>query len=172
MRFRAVHRFVAGPAAVAAVLADPSLYLELQLPDLDPVEVVTHRSDGARTVLLLRYGFGGRLDPMAVRLLGGRRLTWLQELRLDAQAGTGTLTMAAEGGERLLHGAASITLTGLGAGDGIGEEAAPAETERVLSGEIVVGVPGIGRMAERRIVPGLLARLDVEAAAVSSRLGS
>jgi hypothetical protein len=34
----------------------------------------------------------------------------------------------------------------------------------------VVAVPGIGRMAERRIVPGLLARLDIEAEAVDAVL--
>lgn len=43
-------------------------------------------------------------------------------------------------------------------------------TLRRLDGELTVAVPGIGRMAEARIVPGLLRRLDLEAAAVARRL--
>jgi hypothetical protein len=34
----------------------------------------------------------------------------------------------------------------------------------------VVAVPGIGRMAERRIVPGLVRRLDIEAEALDAQL--
>jgi hypothetical protein len=39
-----------------------------------------------------------------------------------------------------------------------------------LDGELVVAIPGVGRMAERRIVPGLLRRLDIEADAVDAEL--
>jgi len=42
---------------------------------------------------------------------------------------------------------------------------------RRLDGELVVAVPGIGRMAERRIVPGVAARLDIEARAVEDQVG-
>ena len=43
-------------------------------------------------------------------------------------------------------------------------------TTRQLDGELVVRVPGVGRMAERRIVPGIVRRLDIEARAVDQRL--
>jgi len=36
--------------------------------------------------------------------------------------------------------------------------------------KLIVAVPGIGRMAERRIVPGLLRRLDIEAQAINDQL--
>ncbi len=159
VRFHAEHRFDAPLSAVAAVLGEPELYLALRLPDVDPAELVEHRTDGTVVTVVLRYRFAGRLDPIAAGLLGGRQLTWLQELRVDARSGSGTLTMAAEGGARLLHSSADLVLTADGAG-----------TVRHLDGELVVGVPGIGRMAERRIVPGLLGRLDIEAEAVRCRL--
>jgi hypothetical protein len=34
-----------------------------------------------------------------------------------------------------------------------------------------VAVPGVGRLAERRIVPGILRRLDIEAGAMDDRIG-
>ena len=43
-------------------------------------------------------------------------------------------------------------------------------TVRRLHGELVVAIPGVGRMAERRIVPGLLRRLDIEAEAAGVQL--
>jgi Protein of unknown function (DUF2505) len=59
-----------------------------------------------------------------------------------------------------LHGAGDITLR---PDDGGG-------TVRRIDGELVVRAPLIGGTAERRIVPGLLRRLDVEAHALDDRL--
>jgi Protein of unknown function (DUF2505) len=115
----------------------------------------------SETVLRLRYDFVGHLDPLARRLLGGRRLTWLQELRLDRATGGGRLTFAAEADPRRLHGRADVVT-----------EPDDAGTRRTLDGELVVDVPIVGGNAERRIVPGLLRRLDIEAAALDQRLRS
>ena len=41
---------------------------------------------------------------------------------------------------------------------------------RALDGDFTVKVPLIGRTVERRLLPGILARLDVEAAALAARL--
>jgi Protein of unknown function (DUF2505) len=60
-----------------------------------------------------------------------------------------------------LHGSADFVLISAGGG-----------TVRRLDGELVVAVPVIGRMAERRIVPGLLRRLDRDAQALDDRLQS
>jgi Protein of unknown function (DUF2505) len=159
MRFDAQHRFTAAPEAVAAVLADPEFYLSLHLPDLSLPEVVEHQhGDDGSALVLLRYEFVGHLDPLARRLLGGERLTWTQELRIEAAA-SGTLRFAAEANPRLLHGDATFTLEAEGGG-----------TVRRLEGEVVLALPGIGGMAERRIVPGVLGRLDVEAEALERRL--
>ena len=57
------------------------------------------------------------------------------------------------------HGTARFVLTRQGDG-----------TVRRIDGELVVELPGIGRMAERRIVPGLLRRMDIEAEAVERQL--
>ena len=46
----------------------------------------------------------------------------------------------------------------------------PGHFEFTVDGELVVDVPLVGAMAERRIVPGLLRRLDIEAAAVDEHL--
>jgi hypothetical protein len=80
-------------------------------------------------------------------------------MRVDRSAGTGALTFEAEKDPRRLHGAADFALTADGSG-----------SVRRLDGELVVAVPAIGRMAERRIVPGLLRRLDIEAEALDGRL--
>lgn len=161
MRFRAEHTFRAEPQAVMGVLADPAFALALTLPDLGQPELLESTDDGDRALVRLRYEFTGSLDPMAQRLLGGGRLAWVQEARLDRSMGSGTLRFEAERDPRRLHGHADFAVERSGTG-----------SVRRLDGELVVAIPGIGRMAERRIVPGLLRRLDIEAEAVDARLSS
>jgi hypothetical protein len=159
MRFHAEHRFHGSPDAVAAVLSDPGFYAGLQLPDLSLPTVLEHRQTGDSSVVVLRYEFVGSLDSLARRLLGKRRLAWTQEVTVDRSARTGTVTFKAEADPKRLHGDASFSL-----------DAANAVTTRRLSGEIVVAVPIIGPQAERKIMPGLLRRLDIEAEAVEKTL--
>jgi hypothetical protein len=118
-------------------------------------------NDRDETVLCLRYDFVGHLDPLARRLLGNRRLTWAQELRLDRGSGAGLLTFEAEADPRRLHGRADVALKPDDGG-----------TRRTVDGDLVVAVPVIGGNAERRIVPGLLRRLDIEADALDRRIRS
>ncbi len=78
MRFDTEHRFAAPVRAVADVLVDPAFHRGLQLPDLRLLDVVDHQDDGDDALLSLRYEYVGHLDPVVRRLLGDRRLTWLQ----------------------------------------------------------------------------------------------
>jgi hypothetical protein len=159
VRFSAQHRFHLAPAAVVTVLSDPSFYAELEIPDLGRAELMEHRSAGNVATVRLRYEFVGHLDPIVHRILAHQRLSWIQEIVLDLPALSGTITYAAESNPRLLHGQATFVLEPDGEG-----------TVRRLEGELVVAVTGISTMAEHRIVPGLLRRLDVEAAAVYEHL--
>jgi len=159
VRFHAEHRFDGPGTAVAALLADPAFYVDLALPDLSEPEVLEHRAHGDEAVVRLRYEFTGSLDPIARRLIGTGRPVWIQEVRVDRCAGTGALRFEAERDPRRLHGAADFVLTAGGGGTG-----------RRLDGELVVAVPGLGRMAERRIVPAILRRLDIEAQAIDDEL--
>ncbi len=160
MRFATEHRFPASPPAVLDVLLDPSFHTHLVLPDLATPEVIAHGNEGDERYLDLRYEFVGRLDPIAQRILAGRRLTWVQRLRIDARTGRGRLDVAAEADPQRLSGTASVALDAVSA----------SETRRVIEGELRVRVPLLGGTAERRIVPGLVRRLDVEAASVSEIL--
>lgn len=159
MRFHAEHRFDGSPEAVVAILADPDFYLGLDLPDLSRPELLEQGTDGDVAVVRLRYEFVGSLDPIAQRLIGSGRLAWVQEVRVDQSSGSGALGFEAEKNPRQLHGAADFVLNPDGRG-----------TVRTIDGELVVAVPGIGGMAERRIVPGLVRRLDIEAEAVDDQL--
>lgn len=160
MRFHAEHHFTGSPEAVTTLLGTPGFYLDLDLPDLSRPELLDHHQDGDVAVVHLRYVFEGRLDPIAQGLLGGGQLAWIQEVRVDRAAGAGTLGFHAEKGPRKLHGTADFVVEASGEG-----------SVRRLDGELVVAVPGIGRMAERRIVPGVVTRLDVEARAVEDQVG-
>ena len=123
--------------------------------------MVTSSTDGTAEVLLLRYEYIGSVDPIARRIVGNRKLTWMQELRLDTQTFTGTLSFSAEQDAKRLNGEATVTITP--AGDG-------ARSRRRIAGDLHVRVPLVGSTAERRIVPGLVRRLDVEAAALAKEL--
>ncbi len=207
VRFSAEHRFPGAPAAVAAVLGDPDFYRELELPDLRLLEVRPARSPrsevGSRVgaassgppqdlALVLRYEFTGSLDGVALRLLGGERLTWSQEVHLRGGSG-GRLEFAAEAAPRVLYGHADFVLEPepqagprpegetvtepvadpedrVDRANGSDRVAAGTSTIRRLDGELVVALPVVGATAERRIVPGVLQRLGVEAVAVRRRL--
>jgi hypothetical protein len=160
VKFRAEHEFPGSVLGVADILSDPDFHTALELPDLSRPEVVEHTVADARRILRLRYEFVGHLDPIARRLLAGRRLTWIQELQLDTVSGAGRLSFAAEAEADRLYGQATVMLVALG----------EQRTRRTVAGDLFVKVPMVGGTAERRIVPGLVARLDVEAAALTAAL--
>ena len=163
MHFEADHDFAAPAAAVIAVLCDPDFHTGLDLPDLSRPVVVTNSVDGPRRVLRLRYQYIGQLDPIARKVLAGRALSWIQELRIDRESGKGTLSFSAEADADRLNGNASVAITATGDG---------SASRRRIAGDLHVRVPLIGGTAERRIVPGLVRRLDVEAEALSKDLAS
>ncbi len=159
VRFQTEHRFGAPGPAVVTLLADPAFYLGLTLPDLGQPEVLEEHDDESSTVIRLRYEYQGSLDPIVLRLLGSRQLRWIQEVRVDLSTSSGSLHFEVETDPRRLHGAATFVVTTTAAG-----------SVRHLDGDLVVSIPGIGRMAERRIVPGVLQRLDIEAQGIDDRL--
>jgi hypothetical protein len=160
MRFETEHEFPASCAAVAAVLCDPAFQTQLALPDLSLPTVLHYDDDGATRRLRLRYEYVGRLDPIARKVIAGRDLTWIQDLQLDTTTFAGTLTFEAEAAPDRLNGRADLTLVADG----------DSKCTRHIRGDLYVRVPLIGGTAERRIVPGLLIRLDVEAAALADNL--
>jgi uncharacterized protein DUF2505 len=160
VHFEADHEFPASCAAVAALLCDPGFQTQLALPDLSLPTVVDQGEVGPTRRLKLRYEYIGQLDPIARKVIGGRQLTWIQELRLDTTTFAGTLTFSAEAAPDRLNGQADLALVADG----------DTKCRRRITGDLHVRMPLIGGTAERRIVPGLLIRLDVEAAALSKKL--
>jgi Protein of unknown function (DUF2505) len=160
MHFTTEHHFPAPPERVAALIVDPDFETGVALPDLSTPKVLTRDADHVPNVLRLRYEYTGQLDPIARRLLGSRDLALIQEVRIDPAAGTGRLTLEAEADPRRLHGAATITI----APDG------DHASVRRLDGDFTVKVALMGGTVERRLLPGILSRLDVEAAALTERL--
>lgn len=159
MRFQAEHRFQGSPGEVAALLTDPGFFQTLVLPDVSDPQTIESRADGPRSSLRLRYRYTGNLDPKARRLLGKERLAWTQEVTVDHTTGSGDLSFQAEADPKRLHGKAHFDLRADGDG-----------CVRRLSGELVVAIPLIGSAAERKIVPGVLRRLDIEAQGINNTL--
>jgi hypothetical protein len=160
MRFSADHVLPGPPADVVAVWLDPRFHETLDLPDLSRPEVVEASTTGTASLLRLRYEFTGHLDPVVRKLLGNRKLTWIQDLHFDMVMMRGRLTFAAEADAKRLYGDADVTLESTGGN----------ETRRHITGELHVRIPVIGGSGEKRIVPGLVTRLDVEAAALAEAL--
>jgi hypothetical protein len=78
---------------------------------------------------------------------------------MDRSSGAGRLTFAAEADPKRLHGSADIVI-----------EAVEGASRRLVDGELTVAVLAVGGMAARRIIPGLLRRLDIEAQVLDQRL--
>ena len=160
MRFTMDHELPGSMMAVATVLLDPDFHTSVDLPDVSRPEVVEKTTSGTTSTLKLRYEFTGHLDAIVYKFLGNKKLTWLQELTLEQLTGRGRLTFAAEADPKRLNGEADVTL----------EAVDDDETIRHIRGDFHVRVPVLGGQAEKRIVPGLVSRLDVEAAALADRL--
>jgi Protein of unknown function (DUF2505) len=164
VHFQVEHEFPGSCAQVADVLCDPEFHAELDLPDLSRPEVVESSVDGTIRSLRLRYEYVGQLDPVARKLIGDRTLAWVQELRLDTTTYSGTLSFSAEQDSDRLNGAAEVAIAAVDGGGG--------QSRRRIGGDLHVRVPIVGGTAERRIVPGLVRRLNVEAEALSQELAN
>src|SRR5262245_30213229 len=110
MRLAAEHEFAGTPLAVALILTDPDFHAQLDLPDLTRPEIAAQEAQRRARQVALRYAFVATIDPIARRLLAGRRLTWIQTVMLDTASGIGSLEFAAEAEPNRLYGNASIRL--------------------------------------------------------------
>jgi hypothetical protein len=160
VHFEREHEFAATVEQVASIMSDPGFQTGLDLPDLARPDVVAHEVDGAARRLTLRYRYIGQLDPIAQKIVGGRALTWVQDLRIDLSTGAGTLGFSADGVGGRADGSATVTIAATG----------DASCRRSINGEFRIKIPLVGGKAERAIVPGLARRLDVEADAVAAEL--
>jgi hypothetical protein len=156
VEFEREHEFAGTVERVASIMSDPAFQTQLDLPDLARPDVVAHDVDGPSHWLTLRYEYIGQLDPIAQKVVGGRKLTWVQDLRIDVTTGVGTLGFSAEGVGGRADGTANVSITATG----------DASCRRRIHGDFRIRIPLLGGKAERAIVPGLERRLDVEAAAV------
>ena len=162
VHFQAGHDFTAPATRVGELMSDPDFQSQLELPDLSLPEVVAHEVDGPRRVLRLRYQYTGQIDSFAKRIVGNRQLTWVQELRLDVGTGVGTLSFSADEDAGRVNGDASVAITTTGAD----------RSHRGIAGDFRIRIPLVGGTAEKKIVPGLVRRLDVEASALAARLAA
>lgn len=160
MHFEHEHEFAGTVAQVATLMSDPGFQSVLALPDLARPDVVAHDVDDMTHRLTLRYEYIGRLDPIAQKVVGGRTLTWVQDLRIDVSTGAGTLGFTADGVGGRAEGTASVHIAATG----------DDSCRRTIRGDFRIRIPLVGAKAERAIVPGLLRRLDVEADAVAAEL--
>jgi len=160
VHFEREHEFAGSVEQVASLMSDAGFQTVLDLPDLARPDVVGDEADGSRRRLTLRYAYTGQLDPIAQRVVGGRTLTWVQDLRIDVATGVGTLDFSADGVGGRADGRAGVVIAATG----------DASCRRRIDGEFRIRIPLVGGKAERAIVPGLVRRLDVEADAVGAEL--
>jgi hypothetical protein len=159
MHFKVTHTFSATVQAVEAGTTDPAFYQQLQLPDVAAIEVQERRVDDTATTLRVRFVYGGQLDSIARRVVGSQQLSWIQTIAVDTERHGGGLDAVAESRPDRLTAKATFTLVADG-----------ERTVRRLEGDLRVRFPVVGGRAEQRIVPGLLRRLDLEAAALDEWL--
>ena len=153
--FSARHEFDAAPALVAAAMTDPDFVRTVELPDLERAEVLEHHADATGRVIRYRYRFVGHLDPIARRVLGKDRISWVQEVRVDAGDEHGVLAVVPDVRADRLQCSGEYRL-----------ETHGGTTVRSLHGELSIKVPLIAGRAEQHILPGLLRRIDLEADAL------
>jgi hypothetical protein len=168
--FDARHRFAAPPEQVAAAMTDIDFVTSLVLPDVELAEVVGRIENANGVALRVRYRFVGRLDPVARRVLSGNRVSWVQEVRVDASMRRGTISVSPDIQADRMECRGTYRLEPTGAAGGAGGAGDGTGTTRSLGGALSVHVPLVGRRAEQHILPGVLRRIDIEAAAMQAHL--
>ena len=85
----------------------------------------------------------------------------MQELRLDVSTGVGELAFSADEDPGRVNGAATVAITPTTGG-----------SHRAIRGAFRIRIPLVGGTAEKKIVPGLVRRLHVEAAGLAARVAA
>jgi Protein of unknown function (DUF2505) len=160
VKLSASHPFGAPVAAVCAAMGDPAFYAVLRLPDVEPPDVLVRTVNGDRVDVHVRFSYTGKLDPIARRIVGHDHVSWVQRLVIDPASESCDLSVVPD------VGVIPVSCTGtfkLHTADG-------GRCLRVFEGDLRIRVPIIGSRAEKSLAPGILRRLDVEAAALNAFL--
>ena len=160
MKFEAVQHYDAGKAAVMALYADADYYIGMgAMPPLSAPDLLFQDTPDGLLRIQLRYQYQGDLPPGASRFISPDKLTWVQDSRIDPEAGTERIKIVPDHYPDRLE--ALISADYLESGGG---------TDRHIHGELHVHVPLVGGRVEHAIVDGLRDHLDAQAAAAVARL--
>jgi hypothetical protein len=151
--------FAFEPAAVLGAMFDPNFYGQLELPDVARPEILDRRDDDGQTMIALRYTYTGSVNALAASIVGANTISWTQTLTVVD--GVGSLVIAPELGTVRAQCHASVRF-----------EARDSGCERIIAGTLRVGIPIVGGRVERALKPGILDRLELEAAALSAYLSA
>lgn len=162
MKLTASHRFAAPTARVCDGMGDPDFYAELRLPDIEPPEVVVRTVKGTRVDIHVRFTYTGKLDPIARRIVGHERVSWVQRLEIEPESRSCALSVDPDVGVVPVTCSGTFTLH-----DTEGERCL-----RTFEGDLRIRVPIIGSRAEKSLAPGIVRRLDLEAEALDHYLAT
>jgi hypothetical protein len=160
VKLSASHIFDAPPAVVCEGMGDSDFYAGLRLPDIEPPEMLARTANNGRVDIHVRFTYTGKLDPIARRIVGHDHVAWVQRLVIDPSTQSCELTVKPEVGVMPVSCTGRFEL----------HHADDNRCLRTLSGDLRIKVPLIGARAERSLAPGILRRLDLEAAALDDFL--
>lgn len=161
MKLTATHRFNASTSAVCEGMGDPDFYAGLELPDVELPEVITRNATRDRVDIYVRFTYTGKLDPIARRIVGRDQVEWVQQLDIDSAAMSCALKVVPSAGVIPVSCEGTFVLHDTGSG-----------CVRTLDVDLRIRVPIIGSRAERSLAPGIMSRLDFEAAALDVYLSA
>lgn len=160
MRFSVEQRFFAHLEAVEAAYVDPALLAELAAhPTLGRPQLLGQSDDGRSVSQQVRYAFTGDLSPAVTRVLDPRRLTWVEDSRLDRATHRTEFTLLPDHYPDRLSCSGTVALHAIDGG-----------TRRTVEGDLVVQFPLVAAKVERAIVAGIYDQGAVEASVVQAWL--
>ena len=149
-------------ADTAQALADPGLYAtytgldKVAVPDL-----VGHDIDGDQVTLRMRYRFAGTLNGAARALIDPAQLTWVDVAVHDLATHTTEFRLEPDHYRKQFRAHGRYRIEDLG-----------DRCRRRADIEVVVAVPGVGRVVERAIASGLEEHLRDERSALVAYLSN
>jgi hypothetical protein len=146
------------PAAALRAYGSPAFYDgRPSVDNISVTEVVSHRDDGSRVLIEVRFKFTGSVSSAVRAVIDPNKMSWITRTEVLPEERRTAFTVLPD------HYPDRLTSSG---GFHFADGTSPQRAAITVAGELKVHVPLVGRTVERVIVSGLRSYIEKEVASL------
>jgi hypothetical protein len=135
------------PETALLAYGSPSFYEGREpVENISVIEVVSHESDGERSLIEVRFKFTGSISPAVKAVIDPNKMSWITRTEVQLEKRRSSFTVLPD------HYPDRLTSTG---GYRFDDGTGPGTAIITVEGELKVHFPLVGRTVERVILSGL-----------------